>query len=363
MRFFIYIAMIATFSLSAQQASPVRVSSVVEKEVMEQQAVTGSVRAALSSDIASLEAGRLESLNVMEGEKVTKGEVLAQLDDRRIKQSILAKKAEIAENKAMLKRYENELVILQQEFDSLIEAEAEYAGSVSKQEKRKSRLQLVTSEGLHAIELARSETLKTELESLNISLSDTKIKAPFTGVVVKKYADQGSWLGAGSKLLKLRSVEDLEAWLTVPESVDTQDLNLKNMSLKVAGKKVELEALRFIPEVDLRSRNYQLVLKLKAQVGLVHGMSIEAMIPKGKKAKHKIVPSDAISRNGAGYYVYVAMPGQQGMSAMPMNVEVLFRQGLNSIVKNPGLQVGASVIIEGNERLFPMMPIQVIQEK
>ena len=355
-------AVLSMSSLWAQQASPVRVAAVQEREVFEQQRVTGSLRAALSSDIASLEAGRLDELLVREGERVEKDQLLARLDDRRIRQAILSKQAELAENSETLKRYANELVILREEYNSLMEAEADYAGSVSKQEKRKARLQVVMIEGDLAVEKARQTTLEASLETLQISLRDMQIKAPFAGVVVERFVEQGSWLGTGSALLKLRSTDQLEAWLSVPESIPFTNLKLANISLNANGKNLKIEKLRFIPQVDQRSRNYQVIINIAKNESLIHGMSVEAMLPKTSKAKYKLVPSDAIARNGAGYYVYLAAPGEQGHVAMPMPVKLLFRMGQESAVSNPGLAVGSSVIVEGNERLFPMTPIKVIQE-
>ncbi|WDE98749.1 efflux RND transporter periplasmic adaptor subunit [Lentisphaera profundi] len=361
-KYFIIGAILSMSSLSAQQASPVRVATVQERSVFEQQRVTGSLRAALSSDISSLEEGRLDELLVREGERVEKGQLLARLDDRRIRQSILSKQAELAENSAILKRYGNELLILREEYDSLIEAEVDYAGSVSKQEKRKARLLVVTTEGDLAVEKARTKTLAASLETLQISLRDMEIKAPFTGVIVERFVEQGSWLGVGSSLLKLRSTDQLEAWLPVPESLPFTNLKIDNINLSASGKKLKIEKLRFIPQVDQRSRNYQVIINIAKDEALIHGMSVEAILPKTSKAKHKLVPSDAISRNGAGYYIYLATPGKKGHLAVPIPVKLLFRLGQESAISNPDLAVGSSVIIEGNERLFPMTPVQVIKE-
>ena len=234
-------AVLSLNSLWAQQASPVRVAPVQVREVFEQQRVTGSLRAVLSSNIASLEAGRLDELLVREGEAVEKGQLLARLDDRRIRQAIISKQAELAENSETLKRYANELNILREEYDSLIEAEKDYAGSVSKQEKRKARLQVVSIEGDLAVEEARKTTLKASLETLQISLSDMQIKAPFSGVIVERFVEQGSWLGAGSSLLKLRSRDQLEAWLSVPESIQFKNLKSGNISLNASGKNLKIE--------------------------------------------------------------------------------------------------------------------------
>ncbi len=96
---------------------------------------------------------------------------------------------------------------------------------------------------------------------------------------------------------------------------------------------------------------------------LAPGMSLTAWVPTGKTAKRLTVDKDAVLRNETGTaYVYVARrQGPQSSStpavATPVNIKELFPVGRRVVVESRNLQDGDLVVIEGNERLFPGMPI------
>ena len=67
---------------------------------------------------------------------------------------------------------------------------------------------------------------------------------------------------------------------------------------------------------------------------------------------------DALLRNQAGFYVYVARGTAGGPAhAAPVPVIVVFETPHGVAVTASGLADGDLVVVEGNERLFPMMPI------
>jgi multidrug efflux pump subunit AcrA (membrane-fusion protein) len=92
-------------------------------------------------------------------------------------------------------------------------------------------------------------------------------------------------------------------------------------------------------------------------------MSVTAYIPTGRAVEQLTVHKDAVMRNAAGAYLYVARGGGAEESAggpavaAPVQVDVKFPVGDRVVVTAAGLQAGDLVVIEGNERLFPMMPI------
>ncbi|MEL7484888.1 MAG: hypothetical protein AAFN41_11100, partial [Planctomycetota bacterium] len=73
------------------------------------------------------------------------------------------------------------------------------------------------------------------------------------------------------------------------------------------------------------------------------------------------VHKDAILRNDAGEFVYTAGPNPrgEGLVAMPMQISRLFAVGGRVAIRRGGLSEGTQVVIEGNERMFPMQPLMV----
>jgi RND family efflux transporter MFP subunit len=86
----------ASAAAAQDRQVPVRTEPVAIEEVQQTHRVTGSLRAISRAQVAALEDGRIVTVLVREGARVTKGDVLARLDDRRLR-------AQIAESEATLK--------------------------------------------------------------------------------------------------------------------------------------------------------------------------------------------------------------------------------------------------------------------
>lgn len=358
------IFMIFPSIIFGQNPSPVRTVTVIREKIAEIKSVTGSLRAALISDIAAAEDGRIDELLVKEGQRVTKGDLLAKLDSRRIVHEMNVLKAQVHETKARIERFKNELTIYEDEYKSLVSAEKGFNGSVSRQEFRDTHLQKVTTEGEIATLEASLSTFQARLNSLDTSLEDTEIKAAFDGVIIQKFVEQGFWVDAGDKVVTLMNDQKLEAWLDIPEFIDPKFLKKELISVEANNSSLTITKIVTIPQVNERSRNYKLVVEVDGlKHSLLPGMSVTASVPNGLFKEQLLIPTDAISRNGAGYFVFKAKPTPDGAIALPINIEILFRHGPLAAIRSEMLEPSDAVITEGNERLFPMMPITVLAEE
>ncbi|NQZ57734.1 MAG: efflux RND transporter periplasmic adaptor subunit [Lentisphaeraceae bacterium] len=341
--------------------APVKVKKAYSAMIMAKKKVSGNLRAARRVQVASIESGRVDELYVLEGQKVKKGDMLARLDKRRLELDVLALKAQIDEKSVQQKSYQNELLIHSENLSSLEEAVVSFKGSVSARELRDSRLQKVMTEGKISALKAAVKTLAAKLKRLNTSIRDTFIRAPFDGVVISKNVDLGAWVKSGGAVITLSSADKLEAWLDIPQTIAPQNLSdIKSIEVKLSegGKALKIKSLRILPEINKSSRNYRLIVELENSPEFIAGMSLSAYVPLGKKQQHLLISSDAIARNGAGYYVYKAQNSGKSYVAIPTPVEVLYRQGSELAIKSAAIKAGDLIIIEGNERLFPMTPVQ-----
>lgn len=360
MRPLVLIFSLFSFTLSAQQGpTPVFVKKARTAEIVNKLKVTGSLKAASTSEVASIEAGRVEEVKFKSGEIVKAGQILARIDDRRIKLDIEETKAKLAEIEAAISRINDELKLGIDDLKSLENAVKKFKGAVSDRDIRAARLKVVSSKGQISELEASKATLNANIKKLQTSLTDTVIKAPFDGTILKRHVTKGSWLASGGVVASLQSYK-LEAVLEIPERINTEFLTDETVAILVGEKmnKVSLSNIRIIRNVNTDSRNYQVKGTVTDPQGLLPGMSIISEIPTGKKSKQLLIPTDAIQRNGAGYFVFKVIPGQQGTSAVPISVQVLFRTGTESAVISPAIQDGDQIVVEGNERLFPMMPVK-----
>ena len=356
----ITILLSASLTTFAQRGpTPVFTKKARMADIVNRQTVTGSLQSAKISNVAGIEAGRVEEVQFKIGDQIKKGQLLARVDDRHIKHDIAAADAELKELEASAKKLNRELEIQKLDLRALEVAVKKFKGSVSAKEIRRSRLVIVSTEGL-LIELNSSkETLKVKKDKLNTALVDTIIKAPFDGVILERFIEKGAWLASGGKVGQLQSY-DLEAVIEVPEKINPEDLkeDIIKIYTKNSSPPLKISSLRLLPQIDTESRNYKMIATLKPGQKLIPGMSLQAEVPNGKKQQHLLIPTDAIQRNGAGYFVFKVIPGKKGTSALPVKVTILFRSGNETAVISPTIKAGDEIIVEGNERLFPMMPVK-----
>ncbi len=180
----------------------------------------------------------------------------------------------------------------------------------------------------------------------------------------------GEWVDEGGTVIELVTTDHLEAWLEVPQrflgAVSGRDVAI-TIAVEAAGRSLSARSVRVIPLVDPRARSFYTVADIAGAEtkGLAPGMSVLAWVPTGVAGDHMVVSRNAILRNDAGAYVYVAREsGGDGRpaSAMPVQVHEMFPIGTRTVVASESLREGDLVIVEGNERLFPMAPVLPIEQ-
>ncbi|WP_247215206.1 efflux RND transporter periplasmic adaptor subunit [Synechococcus sp. C9] len=179
-------------------------------------------------------SGQLVALNVEQGQRVTRGQVIARMDDRELqarRQQTLANLAqaearllelergnrpeEIAQVRAQVaaaqSRYElarqrrqrnQELfaqgAIAQDTLDAAITEEATAEATLKETQRRLDLLQAGTR--VEAIAQARAQVAaaQAQLRTINVQISDTVIRAPFDGIITQRYASVGAFVTPSS---------------------------------------------------------------------------------------------------------------------------------------------------------------------
>ena len=191
------------------------------------------------------------------------------------------------------------------------------------------------------------------------------IRAPFAGRVVRKATEVGQWASRGDPIIEIVSVRSLEARVDVPENVVGRvgELLANDGELMVDVRVPALDAyvpgrvIGIIPQGDELSRLFPVRLAIDNEQELMKpGMSVVAMMPTRVRAETVTVHKDAVLRNDAGEYVYFDSGGQ----AMIAPVQRLFAVGDRIAIRQGMLSPGMDVVVEGNERLFPTQPLNVL---
>lgn len=335
--------------------TPVIVDAARIEDVEQSREVTGELRAVQRSLLAAEEDGLVIALMHEEGDAVKKGDVIAQLRDTYIKLEIQRVEAELAMKRALILEREADLDKAKRDVARMDELQSRASGVQSEVEDRRT-LQRSAEARLDAAKSDLS-VVQSQLDLARERLARMTLIAPFSGRIIAKRTEVGQWLSKGSAVVELLALDQVDAWLDVPEKyIDRLAESKSPIRIRVlaTGKILEAPYSAIIPDADPLSRLFPVRIRLANPDGhLRPRMSIIGLIPTGSREPTLTIHKDAILRNDAGEYV-IYNAGGTGMAA---SVRSLFPVGDRTAVQSATLKPGMEIVIEGNERLMPGMPI------
>jgi HlyD family secretion protein len=198
---------------------------------------TGTLEARIRTTISPKISGRIAEVLVDQGSEVKAGELLVRLDDEDLDQQVRMAKAVISTSEATLGRFRAEIA---QAKSTYAKTEAD-SGRTQKLINANSISQSEFDQTQEAFELAKSGLLKAEANLLEAEqqislnretlkfqearLADSKLVAPFDGLVIERQRDAGAIVVPGSPILQLISLDDLwvSAWVDESEMDQLKD--------------------------------------------------------------------------------------------------------------------------------------------
>ena len=319
--------------------------------------VTGEIRSRLRSELAGQVAGLVIEMGVEEGDSVTRGQVLARLDDERARANLERAQAVLASSEAEVEQRSAELEEAERDLER--QKQLEERGSLNPAEMDAAVTLVASRRALLAQSRADLLTGRAELKLAERELEDMTIEAPFDGRVVIKHTEIGQWVGAGDAIATIVSMSALEARIDVPEWILwALEAAEAPVELRLPGVPVAMTAtvVSVVPEADSLSRLFPVRLSVEDPERMLRpGMSLTAMVPTGTEAELLTVSKDAVLRNDAGEYVYY----NNGGAAAVAPIQRLFAVGDRLVIRSPVIRVGMQVVVDGNERLIPSQPLMI----
>jgi RND family efflux transporter MFP subunit len=336
-------------------ASPVTVDEARMETTEQWREVTGELRAARRALLATEEEGLVVSLEPQEGDEVKAGQVVARMRDTKARLDVQRVEADLAVKVATAAEREADVSKARRDVERIEEVMARSSAAASEVEDRK--ILLKAAEARLAAAKAEVDSARSALDWAKERLARMAISAPFAARVVAKKTEVGQWVRQGEAVLEVVALDQIDARLDVPESY-IDELAKSHMPVRIklvaSGEVVEAPVAAVVPDADQRSRLFPVRVRLGNPGGRLRpGMSVAALVPTGTRQPTLTISKDAILRNDAGEYVLFNANG----TAAPAPIKTLFPVGDRVAVQSAMLRPGVQVIVEGNERLFPGMPI------
>ncbi|UII27523.1 efflux RND transporter periplasmic adaptor subunit [Fulvivirga maritima] len=310
-------------------AYKVSVEKVTGSTGAEEYDYSGNLEADNKVDLSFSVSGRVVSVNVEEGQHVKKGSLLASIEQTRYRSAFEIAEANYTKAADNFKRNE----------------ELHKKGSLPERD-------FIASQA----DLAQAKANK-DLAAKD--LADTRLVAPFTGVITNKITEKGAIMAPGSPAFTLTKTDVMYATASIAEgdiahvsTGDSVEVTIPALNAKIAGTVNIIN-----PQADNYSRTFEVKVRLANEDGaILPGMLAQLHINTGVKQNRITIPTTCILKDTDNIaYVFLAQPDH---TAIKKRINISRATGLNKVIISSGLNEGDLLIVEGQSKLVDGSPIQ-----
>ena len=270
----------------APRSVPVRGANVEQRDLKETLTVTGTLRPKAEIKVIAEVAARLVRLAKDEGSVVQQGDLLAVLDDTDYNLTLQRAKAALAVADANRAHAAAE----RDRANSLLKT-----GGITDKDHLSAQVNLQVSEASYA-------QAKAEVAIAEQNITRTRIIAPFSGRLIDRLSDAGSYLASGTPIFTLVDDSVLEFRAAVPSSDYAKVKVNAPVTLTMdalPGVEVTGQVTRVVPMVQERNRSFELIARVPGQKGLVAGLFARAEVYVREVKGALLVPPSSVVRDGA----------------------------------------------------------------
>jgi len=330
-------------------AAPVKVFKAVRQRITEKMTYTGTLDALTKVNVTPEAGGKIARIHVEAGDRVAKGQLLAELENESTRLQLKQAEAAVAVAEASY----TDALRNKERMDRLIKEQA-----VSEQQREK--IQLAFDAASAQLDQARAG-LNLARYALDISL----MKAPFAGVVASKNAEVGdvinpmmSFGGAPGGVLTLMDYSKIKLAVAV-SSEDIGRIRKGQEAVLRVGSFPGREFRGVVRVVNLtadpQSKKFGVEVHVdNPDAALRPGTFGDLVFEVQSRENALVVPQSAILENT---YVFVAEGGKAVRKDVALGIE-----NTTMVEILTGLADGDAVVVEGNYGLEDGAPVQVLEE-
>lgn len=321
---------ITSIVASAEQpAQLVSIEQVKMEEVKPSIWLPANVISRMNAQISAEQTGQLLWIEDV-GSTVDKGQLLAKIDDRHLS-------LQLTQQQAQINQYQ---------------ADVDYYTS---QKKRIAKLRETNNSALSDYErinkdLAIAENkvlaLKAEVEQTKLAIEKTRIVAPFTGHVSKRFANVGELISVTRPLVQLVDTKNLDIKIAAPISIAPFLQRSAKVTVKWQNQLLQLPIRTWSKAGEQSSRTFDVRLSAN-DIDILAGSAVMVSLPKQQPKKSLLVHRDALVLRTSETYVLSVDKQDQAHKVI-----VSIGQGMGEWISVTGeLSLEDKVITRGGERL------------
>jgi RND family efflux transporter MFP subunit len=262
----------------------------------ESMTVVGNLIGAATVEAVPKVSGRLESVSVRLGDRVTRGQRLAKVEDRELLEQVKQAEASYEVAAATIRQREADLRLAQTNLErsrnlferSLIPKQT-YDDTDARYQAAAAQLDLAKAQYSQA---------QARLDELKINLANTSITSPVAGFIAARVLDPGAWVTPNSVFI---SVVDISVVRLVANIVE-KDLRRITAGMKATvevdaypGELFEARIAHVAPVLDPATRTAQIEVEIEnSKLRLKPGMYARVSFTVEQKENTLVVPANAI---------------------------------------------------------------------
>ena len=263
--------------------------------------------------------GKIQNIYVDIGDKVLKDDILAELDNREITANLNQAKAKYQLAKQLLDRFKD------------LKAQ----GHISIQELDKAESDFLVAQ--------------SQFDFYKVKLEQTKILAPFNGLIQSRYLDEGSVINPGLAILEIIDSEKVEAHVALPLYLIDKISIQESFTFNLNGELINGVLKRLSP-MSLGGSNNRLAI-FEFNTFFVPGAVINLELEINEIERGTWIPIKALSQSDGGLWSVYTVDKNNSISKEL--VEVIYYEGKNVYVSGTlsdgdlVIKGGATKVIEG----------------
>ncbi len=351
---------------------PVLSHAVTRGSVVAEVMGTGTLEARVKTAVSARIQERLMEVLVDQGDRVTKGQLLARLDDSEAKQQVAIAEASLNAARKTVERVQADLARAQAVLElARLEDQrqrglvASKAVSQAEADKAVEGLQVAEADqrrSLAATAESESQVLVAEKNLLfrREQLAFTEIVAPYDGLVIRRDRDPGEVLVPGAALLQLASTDELwvSAWVDETASAALRPGQPARLMFRSeSGRERPGTVVRLGRETDRETREFQVdVRAAELPTNWTLGQRADVFIETGRQTNGWVVPSAFLLHRDGRPGVWV----EEGGRARWTEVTVGLR-GMDRVTLETGLAEGTRVVRRPDPQAPPLKDGQRIK--
>ena len=322
-----------TENLQQESVKYVKIQTVQNAESKEKLVFNGTIKEKSLTSLSFRVGGPLAELDVLPGDYVSKGQVIAVIDKRDYQLQVNNTKVQLEQIEGEYQRY--------------------------KQLAEQNKIPENTFEKIKSGYLMA----KTGYENACNQLGDTELKAPFSGYIYEKFTEAHQTVSPGVPIVSIIDISQLEVVVSVPENLlqkvkaDKRSiLNVKNAGVSELPVK-----LLSISEKTMKDGMYEVKFSFNNHKNLkvAPGMSAEIFILCDEQSNQITIPSSAIFHEKTSDYVWVYNSAVQSIKKKQIVISTLKSGAQVEVVS--GLKTGDQIVTAGVHYLFDGQKVKPVK--